>query len=196
MGVSANEMVRKASEAIISGNLNLAHEVIREDDNVDRLERELTLETVTVVMQETPVASDLRHLVATLGVISEIEKVGDHAVKLARRGIKLQGFFPGTLKLALSELSEQARVQFASSIKLYSEYNAELAQRVVESDEMVDNAYSDARNRVMEAFREDQSHLRQMVRTIEVFHALEHVADQAVAIAKRMQVLHDGRPEN
>jgi phosphate transport system protein len=196
MGASASEMVRKASESVLGENPGLAHEVIREDDAVDQSERQLTLDVVTLLMQENPVAGDLRFLISTLGIIGEIETVADDAVKLARRSLKLGGFFPSTLKMALSNLSEQARLQFASSLKLYTEYTPELAQTIIDADELVDTAYSGARNSVLDFFREDTANYQHMVRTIEVFHALEHVADHAVAIAKRMQLLHEPPPNH
>jgi phosphate transport system protein len=191
MGSNASEMVRKAAESVISENPGLAHEVIREDDSVDANERKLTLDVVTLVMQETPVASDLRFLISTLGIVGEIETVADDAVKLARRSLKLGGFFPSTQKVALSTMSEQARLQLASAIKLYTEYSPELAKTIIDTDELVDTAYSQARNSVLEFFKEDSANYQHMVRSIEVFHALEHVADHAVAIAKRMQLLHE-----
>jgi phosphate transport system protein len=190
MGTAANEMVRKASESVMTADSGLANDVIRDDDFVDNVERQMTIEVVTLVMQENPVAGDLRFLVSTLGVIGEIETVADDAVKLARRSLKLGGFFPGNLKMALSNLSDQARLQFASALKLYTEYSPELAQSIIDADEVIDNAYSHARDSVLDFFREDPSHYLHMVRTIEVFHALEHVADHAVAISKRMQLLH------
>ena len=93
MGNLAHDMVRKASESVIGGNPSLANEVIRDDDQVDALERKTTLETIMLVMQESPVGADLRFLISTLGVVGEIEEVADDAVKLARRSLKLGSEF-------------------------------------------------------------------------------------------------------
>jgi phosphate transport system protein len=190
MGHSANEMVRMATDSIINSDPSLASEVIRLDDSVDSAERETMQSAIVIVMQESPVASDLKFLVSTLGIVSEIEKVADHAVKLSRRGLKLGGMFPGSLKIVLSELSEQARNQFNSALKLYTEYSPELAESIIVSDDAIDAAYSKARNKIFEFIKEDPNSSAAFVRTIEIFHALEHVADHAVAIAKRIQLIH------
>lgn len=191
MGNVAHEMVRNAAESVIFSNPSLAQEVIREDDTVDNAERSVMQDTIKLVMAESPVASDLRFLISTLGVVSEIEKVADDAVKLARRSLKLGSNFPSTMKVQLSELSESARLQFASSLRLYSDFSPELAKSIVDADEAIDSAYSTARDQVLELLKMDPSDPGSFVRTIEVFHALEHVSDHAVSIAKRMMLIDE-----
>lgn len=191
MGGIAAEMVRLAVEAVISGNSELAKTVIDMDDEVDSLEKATLNETVRAVALEAPVASDLRMLVCTLGVIGEIEKIADDAVKLARRSTKLTGHFPAEMKLALHQLGEEARKVFAASLRLYVEYSPELAKDTISSDEEIDGQYVRARNRVFDLIRESPQETEHLVRTIEAFHALEHVADHAVEIASRLRMHHE-----
>lgn len=187
----ANDMVRLAVEAVISGDVELARSVIAMDDEVDSLEKETLNATVRAVGLEAPVASDLRMLVCTLGVIGEVEKIADDAVKLARRSAKLTGHFPAEMKLALHQLGEEARRVFAASMRLYVEYSTELAEEIVSSDEAIDGQYVKARNRVFDLIRDNPQETEHLVRTIEAFHALEHVADHAVEIASRMRMHHE-----
>jgi len=194
MGSDANEMVRQAVEATLNGDLELAKHVIEADDRVDEYERSAVNKAVIAVMQESPVAADLRFLVATLGVVGEIEKVGDDAVKLARRASKLSGQFPAEMRVALVELGEAARKSFNSSIRLYSEYSSELATEIVKGDKKIDTAYSQARNKVFDLIQKNPAATEHLVRTIEAFHALEHVADHAVAIAVRLTMLYNAKP--
>lgn len=194
MGGEANEMVRLAVEATLNGDLELANHVIGLDDRVDEYERNAVTKTVLAVMQESPVAADLRLLISTLGVVTEIEKVGDDAVKLARRATKLSGQFPAEMRVALMELGEAARKSFNSSIRLYSEYSSELQHEIVEGDQKIDSAYLQARNRVFRLIQANPDATPHLVRTIEAFHALEHVADHAVAIAVRLRMLFGDEP--
>lgn len=191
MGEDANEMVRLAAEATMIGDVELAKRVIAADDEVDRLEREAVHSTVMTVLQEAPVARDLRFLISTLGVVGEVERVGDDAVKLARRATKLTGQFPGEMRLALNEMGELARASFASALRLYCDYSPELAAEIIRGDKAIDTAYSQARNRVFKLIQENPAATEHLVRTIECFHALEHVADHAVSIAVRIRMLHE-----
>ncbi len=194
MGNKAHDMVRKASESVLTANPALANEVIREDDAVDAVERQATIEAIMLVMQENPVGADLRFLISTFGVVGEIEEVADDAVKLARRSLKLGTNFPPSMKVQLNQLSEIARQQFASALRLYADFDPELAKNIIARDNEVDLAYRNARDELLILLKEDSSNPGGLVRTIEVFHALEHVADHAVSIAKRMQLIDEPPP--
>lgn len=193
MGNLALDMVRLAGEAMSTGSTDLAKQVIDMDDQVDRLEDETVFKAMNLVMREAPVATDLKRLLATVGIVGEIEKVADDAVKLARRATKLTGVFPAELKVMLSELSELARHAFGGSLRLYGEYSDEEAKAIVDFDETVDKKYQEVRERVQGLIQSNPSMTPVYLRTIEAFHALEHVADHAVEIATRLR-LHFGTP--
>jgi phosphate transport system protein len=195
MGGIAGEMSRLAVDAVLNGNTELANHVISMDDEVDDLEKSILNKTVSAVALETPVASDLRMLVSTLGITGELEKIGDDAVKLARRASRLTGHFPAELKVALNELGEAANKAFATSLKLYSEYDEDLANAVIRSDKQIDGQYVHARNRVLGLIQKNPSEIEHLVRTIDAFHALEHIADHAVEIATRLKLHNQGVPK-
>jgi len=194
MGGIAGEMGRLAVDAMLNGNIELANHVIGMDDEVDEFEKTILNKTVSAVALETPVASDLRMLVSTLGITGEIEKVADDAVKLARRATRLTGHFPAEMKVALMDLGEAACKAFAASLRLYAEYNADLADSVIRSDKQIDGQYVNARNRVLELIRKNPAETEHLVRTIDAFHALEHIADHAVEIAARLKFHNHGAP--
>jgi phosphate transport system protein len=190
MGTRTNELVKLAVEAALNGDLDMAQQVIKLDDEIDNYEQEIHKRTVLTVMQEAPVAADFRFLVSALGVVGEVEKAADDAVKLARRARKLSGQFPSEMKVALVALGEESRRMFSAAIRLFAEYSNELADEIIASDKEVDTQYSQARNRVIELIRANPENSDNLVRTIEAFHALEHVADHAVEIARRMKMLY------
>lgn len=194
MGGRVNDLVKQAVEAALSGDVDLAQKVITDDDEIDQYEQEIHRRTVLTVLQEAPVAADYRFLVSALGVVGEVEKTADDAVKLARRVKKLSGQFPAELKVALLELGEESRRMFSSALKLFTDYSPELAEEIIANDIEVDTRYSAARKRVIEMIRENPENTESLVRTIDSFHALEHVADHAVEIAKRMKMLYEARP--
>jgi phosphate transport system protein len=191
MGNLSSEMIDLAVQAATTGNEDHAREVIVRDDLVDSLEEEVIRATVMLVMREAPVAGDLRTLTSTLGVIGEFEKVADDAVKLARRARKVRGFFPGELKSSLVEMAGQSRKLLASCVRLYTHYDAALASEIVDADDVVDKQYSIACQRIIELIRENPVHAEKYVATMEIFHALEHIADRCVSVAKRLRVHYE-----
>lgn len=193
MGDLTCDMIRKACEAATSGNLELAQEVVQADNEIDRLEEELVLKTVSIVVLELPVASDLRLLAATLGVVGEIEKAADNAVKLAGRAMRLTARFPGELKAPLAEMGEMARVALASSLRLYAQYDDASADAIIANDEVIDRKYAEARARVVDLLKRNPESADSLVRSLDAIHTMEHVADHAVEIAQRLKLHHTGR---
>lgn len=188
MGGVVLDMVRAAVDAVLTGDPETSARVVALDDEVDDLETQTVRKTIQVVAMNAPVASDLRMLVATLGVIGEIEKTGDDAVKLARRAVKLTGHFPVEYKLSLNTMGEKVREAFAASLRLYSDFTPELAQQVADAESQVDDLYLDARRQLLEAIARAPQETEHLARTIEAFHALEHMADHAGEIAHRMRL--------
>lgn len=195
MGNVASEMVRLAVEAILSGDVALARHVMDMDDEVDDLEKDTIQKIVVAVAMEAPVASDVRLLTSSLGVIGELEKCADDAVKLARRATKLVGHFPGEMKLALEQMGVESRKSLNLALKLYMEFDDDLADSIILQDDVVDTAYVNARNRVFEIIQADPAETSNLVRVIEAFHALEHVADHAAEIASRLKLYHGKQPD-
>ncbi|MFZ4506600.1 MAG: phosphate signaling complex PhoU family protein [Fimbriimonas sp.] len=189
-GAEATEMVREATEAALSGDPELCAAVIAKDDAIDEAERRL-VNLAVLAMLEAPVAADLRLLVCTFGVMSEIEKVGDDAAKLARRASRLGASFPSEFKLPLIELSEKARHAFSASLRLYSSYSNSFCAEIIAGDKAIDKTYSAVRKRALDLIKEQPSSAEDLLRTAESFRALEHVADRATAVANHMKMIYE-----
>lgn len=196
MSSLATEMIEHAIQAVLQGDTEIAESVINRDDVVDALEETVIRETVLLVMQEAPVAGDLKILTATLGVIGELEKVADDAVKLARRAKKIAGGFPEELRTALEDLSVNCKRSLAGAVRLYSQYDAGLAQEIITLDEKIDLQYALARQRIVEMIQADPATAESGITMMGIFQALEHVADHAVAIAKRLRVHYEAKPQS
>lgn len=187
MAGMVEEMIRLACDAACQSDPEIANRVVAMDDEVDRLESEIIRSLIVTQMRFAPVANDLRLITATYGVVTEIEQAADDAVKLARRSIKLTTQFPAELKKDLAQLGEATRVYFAKALKLYLDYSDELAEEIVQDDAGIDMLYKETRGKVFDMMQQDPTRVRAFVRVIDAFHSLEHVADHAVEIAKRLR---------
>jgi phosphate transport system protein len=187
MGSQVADMVRVAVDAACQTNPELASVAVSMDDKVDHYEDEVIRNVVIATMRMSPVASDLRLLTATLGVVGEIEKAADDAVKLARRAAKLSGQFPGEMKFDLAQLGEEVRVALGKAIKLYVEYDEALADEIINFDAEIDLHWKNARAKLVQLIKEQPERTREFIRVIDCFHSLEHAADRAVDIAKRLK---------
>ncbi|MFN7172662.1 MAG: phosphate signaling complex PhoU family protein [Fimbriimonadaceae bacterium] len=187
MHATVTTMIRMAVRVTLESDQSLAKQVRRLDDEVDVLELEAMNMILVLLMRHAPVAGDLKFLTATLGIVGELEKAGDDAVKLARRSKKTVETFPEEMQHALQEMSEATIQILDDAMVLYTDYSDEHAQRVIDSDSDIDSRYKRARNNLLALIADTPTLTKPLYRCIETFHALEHAADHAVDIAKRMR---------
>lgn len=180
-------MVLDAVESAVSDDDYITQRVVDGEQELDELEERAMQSIFEVVVLQAPVSEDARFLMSTLSIVGELEQAGDDAVKLARRAQKLRGDFPPELQAPLGVLAEEVVQLLVDTGRLYDQYSEEEAVRIIAMDAEIDSAYKNARNHVLETSDASNAMSRQLFRTIEIFHALEHVADHAVEIAKRLQ---------
>lgn len=195
--VRMGETVVAMTDLAVRGSLGDDEESLKQvrlmDDELDIQEMEAMNMIVSIIMREAPVASDLKLLTSTLSIVGELEKAGDDAEKLASRIAKIGENFPADLKDGLFELSASAQNSIAASIQLYLEYDNELAEKILAADEDIDSGYKQARSDMLQRISDQPNMTKALYRAIEIFHAVEHVADHAVEITKRLRVHHYGR---
>jgi phosphate transport system protein len=189
MHATVTTMIRMAVRVTLESDQSLARQVRRLDDEVDVLELEAMNVVIELLMRHAPVARDLKVLTATLGIVGELEKAGDDAVKLARRSKKTVETFPEEMQHALQEMSEATIQILDDAMVLYTDYSDELVERVMDSDSDIDSRYKRARNNLLSLIADTPTMTKPLYRCIEAFHALEHAADHAVDIAKRMRIV-------
>lgn len=187
MAERVNGMTLDAVEGVVSADTLLLQRVVQADSQIDEYEARILDDIFQLIVLQSPVSSDARLLASMISIVGELEQAGDDAVKLARRARKLKSGLAPELAAPLGALAESAVQMISDALELVIQYDAQKAQDLIDADEMVDSGYKRARNHVLE-FADTQGPLsRELFRTIEIFHALEHVADHAVEIAKRLQ---------
>lgn len=177
-------------EGAVSDNTPLLQKVIAADPEIDEFEERAMKMVYELTVMQAPVSRDARFLMGTLAIVGELEQAGDDAVKLARRASKMGGRFREDLHAPLGALAESVVQLMSEAMALYQEYDDAKAQEIIESDNMIDSAYKRARKRILEIADSEATLNRDLFRTIEIFHALEHFADHAVEIAKRLRKFH------
>lgn len=186
-------MVLDGVEGAVSDDMAMLERVMKADPEIDDLEDQVMKLVFELTVMQAPVSDDARVLMGTLSIVGELEQAGDDAVKLARRASKMRGKFREDLLAPLGALAESSVQMITDAMELYGHYDDEKALAIIQSDEMIDSAYKRARKRILEVADQEGPLSREMFRTIEIFHALEHFADHAVEIAKRLRKFR--RPE-
>lgn len=191
MGSTACDMIGLSVQVIMTEDMALYKEVQKMEQELDRLEQETIDTVIRTTVRESPVAHDLLFLTATIAILGEIEKTGDDALKLARRGVKLKVDFPEEMKGLLTSMCQETTENFRTALRLYTKYSPAAAADLIDADDKIDNAYKTSRGMLLQKMSEQPEFIRQYFRCSEIFHALEHIGDHAVGIAKTLRMYYE-----
>lgn len=184
MGEIVLESLRLASEGLLQRNTDLCNRAIADDEEVNRLEKKVDRTGVEIITRFGPVASNYRRIIASMKVSTALERVGDHAVSLARRGRKLNQRPPIPETENIRELAALASAQLRDSIAAYCDGQLAAALRIQARDTELDQAYEAFTQRIITRMETDSEHTRDYVDLLFATRFIEHVGDQSVNIAE------------
>ena len=184
-GGMAEQQVRKAVDGLYSGDKQLLEEVIRDDDLINQMEIEIDALCNQVIAKRQPTAIDLRMIVSVLKAISDIERVGDKARKIARLGISLSSQpGAGPLNIELNHMSETALKMLRLALDGFARLDVALVTEAVRLDEQVNSAYRGIARQLITYMMEDPRTITRSLDILTIAKAIERIGDHATNIAE------------
>jgi len=141
MGLLVEQALEKSVKAFKEKDKELAREVIEEDDVLDEMEKSLCDECALIIAREQPVAGNLRSLISVIKVVTDLERIGDHAVHIAKRALELEGEFLKPL-VDIPRMAEIAGEMIKGSIEAFVAADEEQARTVAERDSEIDTLHN------------------------------------------------------
>lgn len=193
MSAMVEERVRKAAQVIKSKDKEVIEVIIRSDYEIDDLEIEIEEDCLKILALHQPVAKDLRFLITVIKINSEMERIADIAVSIARRVQNISKFkHAAAVSYDFSLMSEKAVLMLKKSIDALVRSDAALARSLFldddEVDAMKDQCYEDIKQRI----KKDPEHPGYHINTFLLGRHLERIADRAVNIAEEVIYLVEG----
>lgn len=185
MGGLAEQQVRKAVEGLYSGDKELLETVIRDDERVNQMEVEIDALCNQIIAKRQPTAIDLRMIVSVMKAISDIERVGDKARKIARLGISIAGQpAAGPLNIELSHMTETALKMLRLSLDGFARLDLTLVTEAVRLDEQVNADYRGIARQLITYMMEDPRTITRSLDVLTIAKAIERIGDHATNIAE------------
>ena len=184
MGGLAELSVHEAMDALVSGNLELANQVIERDKRIDALEAEVDRFAITVLALRSPVADDLRDVIATLKIAGIIERIGDYAKNIAKRVGQISGrrkFEPLTLLPAMNDLAAE---MVHDVLTAFAARDAEAAAEILTRDSRVDAFYDSIFRNLVSYMVENPATISTAAQLLFVARNIERIGDHATNIAE------------
>ncbi|WP_192035681.1 phosphate signaling complex protein PhoU [Halomonas sp. YLGW01] len=193
MGGLVEKQVQDAVTALLEGDSALAEQVSRQDEAVNDMQVKIDEECTRVLARRQPAASDLRLVLAVTRAVSDLERIGDEATKIARNALALLEANHGNKGFVeVRHLSERVRNMMRDSLTSFARFDTALALKVVHEDEGVDSEYATAMRSLMTFMMEDPRSITSVLSVMWVLRALERIGDHANNLAEYVIYLVKG----
>ena len=183
MGSLIEEAIEMAITALIKQDVKKARDVVEFDEEIDEKEREIESLCLKLLLQQQPVARDLRQISAALKMITDMERIGDHASDISEMAI-LMADKPYIKKLEhIQEMAKEASVMLVNSIEAFVNKDVKQAHEVILKDDVVDNLFETIKNELIAIIHKNPDVGDQAMDLLMVAKYLERIGDHACNIA-------------
>jgi phosphate transport system protein len=193
MGALAESIVQKALRVVRERDQKLAAEVQRDDLELDRLDIEIDDAVLRALALQSPVAEDLRLVIAIKTMATDLERVGDIARYIAKSGARLAERPRTDWVARLEPLEAEAGKQLAASLDAFQSLDPAAAQRVLEGDDRLDRLQDELVRELIASIASNASAAAQCVDVIFIAESLERIGDHATNVAEEVILIAEAR---
>ena len=183
MGALCEEVISMASRALMDGDATLARRVAPLDSEIDHKERSIESMCLKLLLQQQPVARDLRQISAALKMITDMERIGDQAEDISEIVQFLNGRTVENADL-LQEMSRAVIIMVTESVDAYVKHDIMLAEKVVKDDDVVDSCFTTVKRKLIDAIAANPSDGEYALDLMMIAKYFERIGDHAVNIAE------------
>lgn len=193
MGGMAQRQVNDAIQALIDADVERAEQVVRADMKVNTMEMAIDEECIRILARRQPAASDLRLVIAVTKAITDLERIGDEASKIARQAIALNkdGLAPRGY-IEVRHIGNNVSRMLQDALDAFARLDMNLALTVVQTDRQVDMEYSTAMRELVTFMIEDPRSITRVLNIMWSLRALERIGDHARNLAQYVIYLVNG----
>jgi phosphate transport system protein len=184
MGGLAEQAVDRACQAYIDRDLARCQMVLEGESQINLIEREIDELAFDLLAMQQPMATDLRFILAVTKINSDLERVGDQSVNIAERVMDMVELPKADLPVDIPRMAAAVSAMVRRSLESFIEGKAELAQAVLEMDNVVDRMKDEAFVRLVKTMNDRPDVTRQALDALLIARNLERVADHATNIAE------------
>ena len=193
MGSMIEKSITLAIHALVQQDETMAKQAIEFDNEIDQMEKDIEAMCLRLLLQQQPVAKDLRVISAALKMITDMERIGDQAADISEIALFLTG---ETYIKKLDHIPQMATAtskMVTDSIDAYVKMDLELAQKVIAYDDVVDDLFDHVRNDLVDLIRKDAANGPQSMDLLMIAKYFERIGDHATNIAEWVVFCITGR---
>jgi len=183
MGAMCEESIALAARALTEGNMSLAEKVALLSQNIDQMERDIESRCLKLLLQQQPVAKDLRAISAALKMITDMERIGDQAEDITEILPYLSGrAMP--VNIPMREMAAAAIRMVTDSVDAYVKQDTGMAQSVIDRDDVIDEYFASIKQNLIDLLKTDTDSGEFAIDLLMIGKYLERIGDHATNIAE------------
>lgn len=193
MGLLCEQGIEMAIEYIEKPDQKLETSIAETEQEIDDMERQIESQCLKLFMREQPVASDLRAVSAAMRMISDLERIGDHAEDIAEvaKYLNEDGSPAGSMN-ELREMSRAASAMVRNAVEAYAKKDLDLANQVAASDDVVDSYFEKIKRDIATQISENVESAQHGLDSLMVAKYLERIGDHSVNLAEWVRFMITG----
>lgn len=184
MGVNLEDTLDRVIDNLEKKDVDVAQEIINGDDKFDSDEVNIEKQCLELVLTQTPVATDWREIASCLKLVGDMERIADHCSDISQYTLKLAEKPAVELPENFMKMLEVMREMVYDSITAISENDVELAQKVMATDDAVDDYFAEMRQQLTTVMMQQPQQVPQYVDYLMIAKYVERIADHATNIAQ------------
>ena len=184
MGALCEEVIALAAKALTEGDPALAAQVGPLDTEIDQKERNIESLCLKLLLQQQPVARDLRQISAALKMITDLERIGDQAVDIAEMSVYIKDKKQVFNLTHILEMADNASKMVTEAIDAFVKSDIEVAKKVARQDDIVDELFNRSKNETVELIHKNKELGSEALDIVMIAKYLERIADHAVNVAE------------
>lgn len=194
MGGLVEEQIRNATRSLVEGDISLAENVISRDVEVNKAEVNIDEECTHIIARRQPAATDLRLVIAVIKTITDLERIGDQAERVARMGTRLAEVErPKNNYHELQNMGDLVARMVHGALDAFARMDVDSALEVSKQDDHVDQEYDGLMRQCLTFMMEDPRKITQMLDIMWAARAIERIGDHAKNICEYVIYLVKGK---
>lgn len=184
MGRMIVHSIAMAIEALTDKDDILAKRIMEGDDQVDHAQKKIENICFNLLIQQQPVATDLRTVTAAMKMVTDMERIGDHAADISEMTILMGKESPIDKFQHINKMATETVIMLNHSIEAYVERNKEKAKEVIEHDDVVDQLFNEVKKDIINLIQKGSGDAEDALDLLMVAKYFERIGDHATNIAE------------
>lgn len=194
MGALCEQAISRAYQILMEEDQKAAQELRKKDAAIDAKEREIESICLKILLQQQPVASDLRQVSAALKMITDMERIGDQASDIAEIVQTTHLKAPGA-NIKIKEMAQITQRMVSKSVDAYVKQDLIIARQVIQEDDLVDKLFDEVKQELVQSLQNKTSSEEQSLDYLMIAKYYERIGDHATNIAEWVEFSVTGQHE-